>query len=60
MSHLATYHRGKVKAPTKGTTGNTNDGKVTSLGSLLGMSVKLSNEIGDKKQQSNLPTQVTY
>ena len=30
-----------------------NDGKVTSLGFLLGMPVKLSNGIVDKKQQSN-------
>ena len=36
-----------------------NDGKVTSLGSLLGMPVKL-NGIADKKQQSNLHPQVTY
>ena len=37
-----------------------NDGKVTSLGFLLGMTAKLSNGIADKKQQSNLHTQVTY
>ena len=36
------------------------DGKVTSLGYLLGMPVKLSNGIADRKQQSNLHTQVTY
>ena len=34
-----------------------NHGKVTSLGSLLGMPVKLSNVIADKEQQSNLHTQ---
>ena len=32
-------------------------GKVTSMDSLLGMPVKLSNGIADKKQQSNLHTQ---
>ena len=35
-----------------------NDEKVTSLGSLLGMQVKLSNGIVDKKQPSNLHRQV--
>ena len=34
-----------------------NDGKFTSLGSLLGVPVKLSNGIADNKQQSNLHTQ---
>ena len=37
-----------------------NDAKFTSLGSLLGMPVKLSNEIAEKIQQSNLHTQVIY
>ena len=36
-----------------------NDGKVPSLGSLLGVPVKLSNGIADKKQQSNFHTLVT-
>ena len=30
------------------------------MGSLLGVTVKLSNGIADKKQQSNLHAQVTY
>ena len=34
-----------------------NDGKVTSLGSLSGMPVKLSNGIADEKQQPNLHPQ---
>ena len=37
-----------VKGHTKGTTGNTNDGNITSLGSLLGVPVKLSNGMADK------------
>ena len=32
----------------------------TSLGSLLGVPVKLSNVIAERKQQSDLHTQVTY
>ena len=34
--------------------------RFTSLGSLLGMPVKLSHGIADEKQHSNLHTQVTY
>ena len=34
-----------------------NDAKVNSLGSLLGMPVKLSNGIAEQKPQSNLHTQ---
>ena len=33
------------------------DGNFTSLGSLLGVPVKLSNSIAEQKQQSNLHTQ---
>ena len=53
-------NRENVKAHTKGTTGNTMMQEFTSLGSLLGMPGKMSNGIADKKQQSNLYTQVTY
>ena len=49
----------KVEAHTKGTTGNTMMGKSLLWIPCIGMPVKLSNGIADKKQ-SNLHTQVTY
>ena len=50
------FNREKLKAHTKGTTGNTMMQKFTSLCSLLGMPVKLSNGIaGENNNQTCIP-----
>ena len=50
-------NRENSEAHTKDTAGKHNDAKDISLGSLLGVPVKLSNGIAGRKQQSNLRTQ---
>ena len=59
LSQIQPFNREKWKAHTKRHNRQHNDGKITSLGSLLVMPVKLSNGIAERKQQSNLHTQVT-
>ena len=58
--NMATGLTGKIESSHQRHNRQHNDANFTSLGSLLGVTVKLSNGIAGEKQQSNLHTQGVY